>query len=215
MAINASNESAGRNFTSVPTGTHVMRCYRMIEIGTVTGDFKGKPISQPKVWLDWELPNEQKEFKEGEGLKPFSIGKEFTLSLNEKAKLRMFLEGWRGKAFTEEEAKEFDITKLVGIPCLGSIVEEKKNEKTYSNLTSVSTLIKGMECPKQVNPSFILSYDSFDFDLFNKLPNFLKEKMEKTPEFKKIADKYHEVEFERSKAHVTDEINNPDNDLPF
>jgi hypothetical protein len=46
------------------------------------------------------------------------ISKEFTLSMHEKSTLRQFLESWRGKAFTEKEALSFDVTALIGKPCL-------------------------------------------------------------------------------------------------
>lgn len=208
MAITATSESTGGNSFLVPTGTHVMRCFRMIEIGTVSGEWQGKPISRKRVWLDWELPNELKVFKEGEGEKPYSIGKEFSLSLAEKANLRAFLEGWRGKAFTEEEAKAFDITKLIGLACMGTIIEEKKGEKTYSNLTGVSALMKGLTCPQQINQSFILSYDNFDFEKFKVLPKFIQDKMKLTPEFQKVSDMY------MSNEHHARQLNDND-DLPF
>jgi len=209
MAILATNESGGGNFTPVPTGTHVMRCYRMIEIGTVTTEFQGEQKQQKKVRLEWELPNELHEFKEGEGEKPFSIGKEFTLSMHEKANLRILLESWRGKRFTEEEAKSFDITKLIGQPCMGSIIETKKNDKIYNNLSNVSTLPKGIQCPPQVNKSFILSYDDFDIDKFKSLPEFIRKKMETTPEFKNAID----LEGEHNEGVLG--IDNINDDLPF
>lgn len=213
MAITATNESTGGgNFTPVPTGTHVMRCYRMIEIGTVKTEFKGQVKHQKKVRLEWELPNELHEFKEGEGEKPFSIGKEFTLTMYEKGNLRAFLESWRGKGFTEDEAKSFDITKLIGKECMGSIVETEKDGKKYTNLVSVSTLPKGMACPPQVNPSFVLSYDDFDIEKFRKLPEFIRKKMEGTPEFKSIGDAMQSDEHHKRMAATTAD---PNDDLPF
>lgn len=210
--INATNESGGGNFTPVPTGTHVMRCYRMIELGTVTSDFQGETKQLKKVRLEWELPNELHEFKEGEGERPFSIGKEFTLSMHEKSNLRILLESWRGKRFTDEEAKCFDVTKLLGQPCMGSIIETKKNDKIYNNLSNVSTLPKGIVCPKQINESFVLSYDDFDMDKFKKLPEFIRKKMETTPEFKSIGESVLGKEHERHLAAQDGDVND---DLPF
>lgn len=211
MAINASNEGGSSNFAPVPAGTHVARCYQMIELGTVTEPYMGEMKTGKKVRLSWELPLELKEFKQGEGESPFVISKDFTLSLHEKATLRKFLESWRGKNFTDDEAKSFDITKLLGVACMVSVINETKDQKTYGKLTNVSTLAKGMVCPPAINKQVVLSYDMFDFETFNILPKFIKEKMEKTPEFAKIADKYHAYEFEKSQIAQEE----PEKDLPF
>jgi hypothetical protein len=210
MAINATSESNGGNFTPVPSGTHVARCYQMIELGTITEPYLGEMKTSKKVRIGWELPLETKEFKQGEGQKPYVISKDFTLSMHEKATLRKFLESWRGKAFTEEEAKKFDITKLLSAPCMMSVVEEVKEGKSYSKISNVSTMPKGMVCPDQVNETFVLSYDAFDFDKFNTLPKFIKEKMEKSVEFKKISDVVQSNEHTKKLASMND-----NDDLPF
>jgi ferritin len=69
---------------------------------------------------------------------------------------------------------------------------------------------KGMVCPGQVNETFVLSYDAFDFDKFNTLPKFIKEKMEKSVEFKKISDVVHSNEHTKKLASMND-----NDDLPF
>jgi hypothetical protein len=37
--------------------------------------------------------------------------------------------------------------------------------------------------PDQINPTFVLSYDDFDFDKFETLPDFIKDKMKGSLEF--------------------------------
>lgn len=209
MAINATSESNGGNYTAVPSGTHVARCYQMIEIGTITEPYLGEMKTTKKVRIGWELPLETKEFKQGEGEKPFVMSKDFTLSMHEKATLRKFLESWRGKAFTEAEAKSFDVTKLIGAPCMISVIEESKDGKNYSKISNISSLPKGMTCPPQVNDTFILSYDNFDVEAYNTLPKFIKEKMEKSVEFKKISDALNSNEY--TKKVITES----NDDLPF
>lgn len=213
MAINATSESNGGNYTPVPSGTHVARCYQMIELGTITEPYLGEMKTSKKVRIGWELPLETKEFKQGEGEKPFVISKDFTLSMHEKATLRKFLEAWRGKTFTEAEAKSFDITKLIGVPCMVSVIHEEKEGKNHAKVTGVTSIPKGMTCPEQVNETFILSYDAFDLEKFNTLPKFIKEKMEKSVEFKKISDVLHSNEY--TKKVLTESDNKSFDDLPF
>jgi hypothetical protein len=73
----------------------------------------GSPVEQRKIRLTFELPTELKVFDEEKGEQPTVLGKKYTLSLSEKAFLRKDLESRRGKQFTEEEMKGFDIAKLV------------------------------------------------------------------------------------------------------
>ena len=184
--ITAKNTQEKRNYEPVSSGNHISRCVQMIEIGTVNTEYLGEPKQLHKVRITWELPLETKVFKEENGEQPFVLSKEYTLSMHEKSNLRKDLESWRGKPFTEDETKAFDITKLVGVPCMLNVIHEEKKGNVYANIASITPLPKGMVCPPQVNPSFVLSYDNFDFAKFNGLPTWLKEKMEATPEFQKV-----------------------------
>lgn len=185
MPIIASN--TGTNFTPVPAGTYAARCYSMIHIGTVTENYMGEDKEMNKVRITWELPTELKVFKEENGEQPYSVSKEFTLSMHEKANLRKFLEGWRGKGFTEEEAKSFDITKLLGKPCLLSIIHKaNKQGNQYATISGVSTLPKGMDCPAQINKNFEFTWDEFSQEKFDSLPDYLKEKMRTSREYRNV-----------------------------
>lgn len=194
--INATNEG-GSNFLPLESGTYPARCYSMVHIGTVTEEFNGEKKQQNKVRITWELPTELKEFKRGEGEKPYVLSKEFTLSLHEKSTLRAFLKSWRGKDFTDDEAKTFDITKLLGVACMLSVGNSENNGKTYANINSVSPVIKGYEVPKQFNPTFELNYDNFTIEAFNSLPEFIRKKMETSLEFKKIENALQSIELEK------------------
>jgi len=185
MAITATSEGS-TNFEPVPAGTFPARCFSMIHLGTMNENIMGTEKQLNKVRISWELPTELKVFKEENGEQPLVISKDFTLSMNEKATLRKYMESWRGKSYTEEEAKSVDITKLLGVPCLLSIIHKtSKNGKKYADISSVTTLPKGMEVPSQINPTFELNYENFDNVLFETLPDFIKDKMKKTPEYQK------------------------------
>jgi len=181
--INAT--SSVKDFDPVPAGTHIARCYQMIQIGTVPETFEGNTKDTPKVRIGFELPNEKKVFHEGEEARPFAISKEYTLSMNEKANLRKMLESWRGKQFSDEEAVSFDITKLLGKECMISVIHKtSKQGRTYADIATVSPVPKGMEAPAQINASVILSFDNFDKEVFEKLPNFIKDKIKTSKEYK-------------------------------
>lgn len=187
-------KNSGTITEPVPAGTHVARCYQMLEIGTVQESFLGsEPRAMHKVRIGWELPEERKVFNPEKGEQPFVISKEFTLSMNEKANLRKYLEAWRGKGFSEDEAKAFDITKLIGVPCLLNIIHKpsKDGQRIYADIASIMPLPKKMKCSPQENPTQMLSYDDFDYALFETLPDFIKDKMKGSQEFQKMQNPNH------------------------
>lgn len=210
MSINATNNGSQRE--PIPAGNHVARCFQMIELGTVKEFVMGKEVTAKKVRIGWELPEETRVFREEKGEQPLVISKEYTLSMNEKANLRKDLKSWRGKDFTEEEASCFDITKLIGATCMLNIIHKpssKDPSRVYEQIAGITPLPKSMKAPAAVNPVFILSYDEFNQEKFDSLPDFIKTKMQgsleyaamKNPHSKDIPD--------------ANEILEPVDDLPF
>jgi hypothetical protein len=180
MSIEVSEKPRESNYEPVPAGNHVARIYSIVHIGTTLEDTPWGTKEQNKVRITFELPNETKEFKEGEGEKPMSISRTFNISWHEKASLRKFVRGLRGK---DEPA--FDLETLLGEACMLNVSHNEANDRTYANIDSAAPLPKGMEAPAAVNEAWVLNYtDKWDDERFSKLPDFLKEQMEKSDEFK-------------------------------
>lgn len=206
MSITATN--SGGSFELCPSGNHIARCYSMIEIGTIYDETFA--VSRKLVRISWELPNEKKIFKQENGPQPFSIHKEYTLSMNEKANLRKDLESWRGKGFTEKEAEAFDITKLLGVPCMLNVIHKtSRTGKDYAMIASLGPVPKGTIVPDAINPVFVLSYNEWDQSKFDSLPEWLRKKIMETEEYKFIQSGGMETNEKQDK-----EVR-PDDDLPF
>ena len=170
----------------IAAGNYPARCYQMLQIGTVTEVINGEVKQLNKVRIGWELPTELKVFKEENGEQPLVISEEFNLSMHEKSSLRKMLASWRGKDFSEEEAKSFDITALLGKSCMINIIHKpskKDPSRIYEKIGSVSNIPKGMNVPDQINKTIILSYDNFDYGIYNELPDFIKDKIKGSLEF--------------------------------
>jgi hypothetical protein len=177
------------DFRRVEPGNYVARCYKMIEIGTVEETFNGETKRAKKVQLTWELPTEMEIFHEEKGYEPYVVSKTYTLSLHEKSNLRKDLESWRGQGFTEAEAQGFDITKLLGVPCMLNIIHRPGKvdpSKTYVEISSISRIPKGLECPSALNPSVRLEYDNWDAETFDGLSDRMKELIQSSEEYKKL-----------------------------
>jgi hypothetical protein len=180
--------NGGGNFEKqdpIPQGNHLGILYSIIEMGTVDEEYQGEAKKAFKVSMTWELPGITGIYtKDGVDQElPRVISKSYTLSAHEKSGLRKMIQSWRGKNFTDDEAQDFDIAVLLGKPCLVQVIHTIKGDNTYANIAAITGVPKGMPIYEQVNPTKYLSYDNFSWETFNALPKFLREIMEKTPEF--------------------------------
>lgn len=167
-------KASGQDFPKAPIGTHVARCFQVIDLGHQKTMWNHQEKWQPKILLSWELPNAKME----DG-RPFAVSSRYTLSLSEKSQLRPLLESWRGKAFTDEEAEGFDIKNVLGRYCMLGIVHNAKDGKTYVNVSAALKMPPGMEKPPAVNPDV---YFNLDTDDVTKLPEWLQSIVKKSRE---------------------------------
>jgi len=177
-------EPNNSEFTPPPSGTHPARCYRVIDKGTQASDYQGDIKYLRKVLLSWELDIEER-MDDG---RRFSVHQTYTFSTHEKAKLRQHLESWRGKKFEESDFGPggFDIRKLIGVPCLVSLVHQERNGRTYANISGVMPPYKGMEISGLTTDTTFFSLDEFDEEIYNSLSDGLKETIAKSPEYIKL-----------------------------
>jgi hypothetical protein len=188
------SDSGGGNFKRVPSGVHIGRCYSLIDLGTQlsTGQYGEK--LQHKIRVAWELFGEDEEGKpltvEFDGKEmPMTISKSYTLSLSEKASLRKDLQSWRGREFTDEEAKGFDISKLIGAYCMVNVTTSETNGKTYSNvanLTPLPTALKASK-PAPIHEVVTFDLDNPDWAVFDSFHDKLKDAIKRSPEFAQAA----------------------------
>ena len=140
------SDAGGGNFKRLPSGVHIGRCYSIIDLGTQVTDGQFGLKEQHKIRIGWELFGEDDDGQpltvdvDGKEM-PMTISKSYTVSLHEKANLRKELAAWRGRDFTEEEAKAFDVSKLVGAYCMVNVTTSESNSKTYSNVAGLTPLL--------------------------------------------------------------------------
>lgn len=162
---------SGGDFTPAPAGTHVARCFGMISLGT---QMPNNPQFNPafKIMLMFELPDEPI------GDKCMTVSKEYTCSLSEKANLRHDLESWRGREFTPEELKGFDVSQVVGHPCMLSVVHQTSQKgKKYAKIASVAKLPKNMQAAAPVHEVVRYEIEDGKNGVFQGLPDFIQKKI--------------------------------------
>lgn len=127
MAIIAKKPES--NFTPCPEGLHQAICVDVVDLGINKGPYGEKH----KVEVRW-----QTELENEENMRRYQLRKWYTLSLHEKASLRKDLECWRGRKFTEDELKGFDLEKLIGANCQLQVIHNVTDDgKTYDNIQAI------------------------------------------------------------------------------
>jgi len=107
------SSSGGGDFEAVPIGTHRAICYKLADAGTRDEKFKDEDAKKRRsIFVFFELPDLRTQKDQ-----PFSIFKQYTLSLNDNSALHKDLKSWRGKSFTEAELKSFDMANILGVSC--------------------------------------------------------------------------------------------------
>jgi hypothetical protein len=209
-------DSGGGNFKRVPSGVFIGRCYSLIDLGTqlTTGQYGEK--LQHKIRVAWELFGEDDQGDpltvdvDGKEM-PMTISKSYTVSLHEKAGLRKDLSAWRGKDFSDEEAKAFDVSKLVGAYCMVNVTTSETNGKTYSNVAGLTPLPGALKNakPSAVHEHLLFDLDAPDMAVFGGFHEKLQEAIKRSPEWVRIAKKHPEPTMQESG------FDDADTEIPF
>ena len=190
MGFIASDSGNGGNFKRVPAGVYIGRCYSIIDLGTQTSNGQYGEKHQHKIRVAWELFGEDENGQpltidvDGKEM-PMTISKSYTVSLHEKAGLRKDLSAWRGRDFTDEEAKAFDVSKLIGAYCMVNVTTSENNGKTYSNVGGLTPLPSAL---KNANPAPVHGHVLFNLDepnmaVFATFHEKLQEVIKSSPEW--------------------------------
>lgn len=135
MPIYVSDNGGGGNFTPHPTGLFQMVCCDVIENGMCDTAYGPKRM----VTLRWQSVEENDKGQR------MTVQQRYNATLNEKANLRKDLEAWRGKAFTVDEVRRFDIETLIGVNAMVNVVHRQDAAgKTWANVASLAPLMKNL-----------------------------------------------------------------------
>ena len=176
MGLIAKNEVGEKGV--IPAGTHVARCYGIIDLGTQYSEKFGRWAN--KIMIQFELPADRTD----DG-RTSIISKKYTLSLNDKASLRKDLESWLGRAVTAKEERDgFALGSMLGAACLLSILHGENAEKIYAYIAGVMSVPEGIVVPDAVNPGVLYDIDNGEDAVYAKLPDWIKNLIQQSREFK-------------------------------
>lgn len=197
-----------REYKLVPEGSHLAICYGIVDLGTQKSNWQGEIKHQRQCRILWELHGEDHD---GNALtiedgRPLSLSQRYTLSLNEKAKLRKMLVSWRGSEFTDKELRGFDMRTIIGKACMLTVTHSHKDGRTYANVESVTAVpaaLRKLGIPEMINKRTYFSFAYFEQREFDGLSDGFKRVIMQAPEWQGIAGS---ISKPTSLADVDDDI---------
>lgn len=177
------------SFKPVPPGMHLARCYRIIDLGTQPSEYMGTTKHLPKLLMQWEVHGESDD---GQPLltakgEPMTISKNYTISLAENATLRKDLTSWRGRDFTAEELRGFELGNVLGHWAMITVATSiGNNGNEYTNITTINPVpvnIKKAGLPEAYNSPQMFTLGNPDMAIWETLSDGVKAKIERSPEW--------------------------------
>ena len=181
--------------------TYRALCFWVIYLGTLDSTFKGEVKQKPKVLFGFELNDTSHVFNEEKRPQPFMVSQEMTLNTHDQSAMKKFLEDWRGVPLTKAEIEDTEaeplIKKFLGKGAMITVVHNKSDDgkKTFANIGKIGRIPQELrntqgqviqhkvEKPKPINEQLFFDIDEPDWTVFNKLPQWIQKKIEKSPEY--------------------------------
>lgn len=196
-------EVAKKEYQQPPEGSHVARVIQLIDLGVQEKEWKGVKSQDHMLFVRFELPNKKMELTDKDGKTisvPFSAQKELPYKLSPESTSAEFV-----SAFTKlcracglnPYSESFQLTDVLDKLCL---IKLAKNEKGNVNVTGFEMIPEDIDTKlekyerKNHLTSLILHPDFYDDDVLDKLPNFLKKKVQSSPQWKALANPSDAVE---------------------
>ena len=223
MSLTISGEGGGGDLPNLQPGIYQGTCYSIVDMGTTDQEYKGVKNKKTRVHLSFEITHaldpENNPITMEDG-RPFGVFKTYTASLFEAARLRQDLESWRGKRFTEQELKGFDISNLIGCTARIEVGLTAPTDFYPGGKTKILALREPREGVKKidtVNDAVIFDLDVYldDFrgkqspeskamcDIFFDLPTWIKKEIESSYEYDAVNS-----EDDSAPGSMADEVSN-------
>lgn len=176
-----------KGIEQINEGTYVAVCTGVIDLGSQYNEFYKK--SREEVLIIWTLPYELIE-TESSGALPRQVSNNYSATISGASRLRGALEGWRGKAFTSDELKSFDLRNILGAPCLVTVKRiVSKTGREYTSVDHVAPLPKGTPLPELSAEPILYDLSSdWAFDEMQKLPVWIQNRIKTSEQYRAFAN---------------------------
>lgn len=167
-------------FPPIPEGTYTAICYTIADLGQQYNEKFKKTAN--KILFIWELVDDDLRIEIDGEMKRRAISKQYTASFGPKSNMYKDIRPWLGREFTQEETDgTFDVGTLLGTACLLSVSNDTNAEgKTFSNVTAVMQLPRGIKAGEPENPTALYDMDESPETELEKLPEWVQKIIRKS-----------------------------------
>lgn len=172
---------------NIEAGTYPARLVQIISLGLQPQrPYKGEPKPPAhELMFTYELVDTFMKDEDGNDIedKPRWISETFPLrslaAENAKSTERYL-------AFDPDKNFDGDFAQLITMPINVTIVNNASGDKIYDNVATVSTMRArdAAKCPELVNPPKVFDLDDPDMEVFNALPQWIRDKIKGNLQFK-------------------------------
>lgn len=163
-----------------PEGTHPAVCVQIVDFGTQASKVE-KYGDTHWVQFGFELVEERTTDN-----KPMVQYRRYNYINTPKSSLAKMLKAW----MNPKDMDSFDLEDCLGAPAMVTIEHNESGDgRTYANIVSVTSAPKSMKVKKHSEPLVSLFLDeSFDQDVFDGLPEFMRNQIMDSPEYKELQE---------------------------
>lgn len=162
MSLVISEEQSESKYPTIPLGVSKARCVSVIDLGTQENNWQGEISWKRQVLFEWEVPEHTNNNSE-----PLTISKFYNVSFFEKSNLSKDLTSWKGKPFSPQEKKQFNMGDMLGQTCQIQIMEKDNGKQ---QIVSIMPLKEPMT--EQYHKSKLFSIEDYQNDrkeVFNQI----------------------------------------------
>lgn len=186
------SDTPNKKFDPVPAGIHPGILVALYDVGWHYDEKFDKKAK--KLIASFELPGlpplviPAKDDMPEQRL-PRGIVVRWNRGLGEKSRMRADLQKWRGRPFTPEETKAFDVSKLLGVGANVYVMHETKADGSIKSFVDSLLPLPKAQWPTTKTPHVIWSIEQVEsleeLDHLD-LPKWIKEEAKKSEEYEKL-----------------------------
>lgn len=178
MALTNISEGTGskKKFARLEDGTYMARIVNIIDLGVQEDTYEGEKKIAHKIFVQFEFPTEMITINDEE--KPRWLGKDFAVSLHEKATLVKLVSA--ADPDGSKTRKGRNLKALLDLPLMVTVGSTNTGN---AKIAGMARLMKGMTVPPLANPLVFFDLDGDDVEAFNKLPEWMQEKIKASIDF--------------------------------
>lgn len=198
------------DFTPCPVGNHPARFVQVIDNGTSEDVYEGELKVRHRVTIGWEVYPEDDDGNVimNEAGEYYLVWEDWTLSLDDKAKMVERLTQLRGTGLSAIERRRFEVGSLLDQLCSINVTHETKmkdgEQRVYAKIASIAPLSKKLAAsvPDRGHDIVFFNVHKPDMEVFATFSKWRQEQIQKSYEWNKNTPGYGAMDGEKTVSIV-------------